>query len=353
MDARKILQKINLILYIEAEFNLQSHFNNIFAHYTSNNPDALKAELEIISNAIEDSEINNFVYSDLRILEGLGIRGYFDLDALENLKNMLRAPGYEAQNQLNDFVSRRAQFVQLITQLKSSLEALDIDEEQTQEIYQIVLSLPGKYQDLNELENFLGDIKAVLQELNSKARSASPPKIASVNNGSIEFFIEVAPLLAEHMVNVFDNLLTIYGTIEAFKQIVKSHQNFSQKRKAEMNKIADAELESMKEKILDEYLEQLSEKDPEAKTRLKKLIFELVKHIENGVHAEVKTPEIDEPEEIEDGDDPSTKKAKREELKKFAQKKAIAEINKRLFLAQKEGLDLRLLNPRKEDEEQE
>ena len=194
MDARKILQKINIILEIEDAYNLQNCFDNIFSQYTSNNPDALKAQKDIISEAIENSEINNFVNSDLRILQGIGIRGYFDLESIENLESMLRAPGYEVQNQLNEFVSKRTQLVQLIRQLKSSLEVLEVKEEQTHEIYQIVLSLPGKYRDLNELENFLGDIKAVLQELNSKAKGASPPKIISVNNGSIEFFIEVAPV---------------------------------------------------------------------------------------------------------------------------------------------------------------
>ena len=47
------------------------------------------------------------------------------------------------------------------------------------------------------------------------------------------------------------------------------------------------------------------------------------------------------------------KKQKTEELKKFEQKQVIDALNKKLFLAQKEGLDLRLLNPRKEDGEKE
>ena len=84
-----------------------------------------------------------------------------------------------------------------------------------------------------------------------------------------------------------------------------------------MDKIADEELESKKEKILEELLGQLSEKNAEAKTRLKKLISELVKHMENGVYVEVKTPEVEEPEEIEDGDNAATKKTKNGRTKKI------------------------------------
>ena len=175
MDVRKILQKINLILEIEDVYNLQDHFQNLLSYYTSNNPDALREQQEAIIEAIEFSEINNFVNSDLRILEGIGIRRYFDLELIEELEDILTAPGYEAQNRLGEFINERAQLLTSIRQLKSSLEALEVEEEQTQEVYQFVLSLPGKYQDLNELEKFLKNIKVILQELNSKVKG-TPPK---------------------------------------------------------------------------------------------------------------------------------------------------------------------------------
>lgn len=352
MDARKILQKINLIIGIEDAYNLQGSFNNIFSFYTSNDPQSLENEKERISEVIEDSEINNFVNSDLRILEGIGVRGYFDLEAIEYLEEMLEAPGYEAQNRLNEFVNERAQLLASIRQLKSSLEALEVEEEQTHEIYQFVLSLPEKYGDLNELEKFLKNIKVILQELNSKVKG-TPPKIISVNNGSIELFIEVAPSLAEQLTKVLDYLLKIYATKKMFDEGRNWYVDFAQKRKKDMDKITDEQLTEKQEEILAELLNELPADTEEDKTRLKKLIFEFVKHMENGVHAEVKTPEIEEPEEVSDEDDAATKRQKREEQKKFEQKKAIDALNKRLFLAQKEGLDLRLLNPKKEDEEKE
>lgn len=353
MDARKILQKINLILEIEDTYNLQNSFSNIFSYYTSNDPQSLESEKERIPEVIENSEINNFVNSDLRILEGIGIRGYFDMEAIEYLEKMLEAPGYEAQNQLSEFVNERAQLLELIRQLKSSLEALEVKEDQTQEVYQFVLSLPGKYRDLNELENFIKDIKVVLQTLNSKDPNASPPKIASVNNGSVEFFIEVAPSLAEHLTSVLDHLLKIYATKKMFEEGRKWYGGFTKKRKDEMDKIANEQLDEKKDRILNELVEKLAAKNPEEKTRLKKCILELVKHLENGVQAEIKTPEIEEPEEISNEDDTATKRQKREDQKRFEQKQAIDTLNKKLFLAQKEGLDLRLLNPPKEDEEKE
>lgn len=352
MDARKILQKINLIIEIEDAYNLQNSFSNIFSYYTSNDPQSLESEKERIPEVIENSEINNFVNSDLRILEGIGIRGYFDMESIENLEEMLKAPGYEAQNRLSEFVNERAQLLALIRQLKSSLDALEVEEEQTQDVYQFVLSLPGKYRDLNELEKFLKNIKVILQELNSKVKG-TPPKIISVNNGSIEFFIEVAPSLADQLTNVLDHLLKVYATKKMFDEGRIWYGDFAQKRKKEMDKITDEQLTEKQEEIFAELLNDLPTDTEEDKTRLKKLISEFVKHLENGVHAEIKTPEIEEPEEISDEDDAATKRQKREEQKRFEQKQAIDALNKKLYLAQKEGLVLRLLNPPQEDEEKE
>ena len=196
MDVRKILQNINLILDIENKYQMQNLFQEVLSleKNQSSDPDNLRTRKESISQAIENSEISNFVHSDLNILEGIGIRGYFDIDSVKKLEDMLKSPGYEAQNQLIEFVNERAELVNKIAQLQSSLEALEVEEEQT-ETYQIVLSLPEQYQDLSKLEKLLKDIRFLLQELNSKDKDSRPFKIVSVNNGSIEFFIEVGPEL--------------------------------------------------------------------------------------------------------------------------------------------------------------
>ncbi len=350
MDVRKILHKINLILRIENRHDLQRHFNEITSFYASNDPDSLKVAQETISQAIEHSEISNFVNSDLRMLGGIGIRGYFDLESIETLSKILESTGFAVPNQLGEFVATRERLVEKIRNLQALLQQLKVKEEQTKEIYQFVLSLPGKYQDLNELENFLKDIKTLLQELNSKDQNASPPRIVSVNNGSMDIFIEVVPLLAEQLGNVIDHLLRMYAVTQIFENVKDRYGNFKKSRKEEMDKNIDEELKEQKEEMLGELLEKLPVNTDEGKTRLKKLIGELTKHLENGVQAEIKTPEIEEPEEASDEDDAETQKRKKEELERFKRKKAIDDLNKQLFLAQKKGFKLGLLNPPEEDE---
>lgn len=344
MDVRKILQNINLILDIENKYQMQNLFQEVLSSYQSSDPDNLRTRKESISQAIENSEISNFVHSDLNILEGIGIRGYFDIDSVKKLEDMLKSPGYEAQNQLIEFVNERAELVNKIAQLQSSLEALEVEEEQT-ETYQIVLSLPEQYQDLSKLEKFLKDIRFLLQELNSKDKDSRPFKIVSVNNGSIEFFIEIGPELVGWFSDIVEGILKVCGIIQAYEKGKTHYKGYTKKRRERADEIAQEDLEEKKKQIVDELIEQLPVKTPEEKTRIRRLVGNLVKHLENGVHTEIKTPKIKEPDEISDEDDDDTRKQKEEVLKQIQRKRAIDDKNKQLFLAQREGVSLQLPNP--------
>lgn len=350
MDVRKILQNINLILDIENKHQMQNLFQEVLSFYQSRDPDNLRTRKESISQAIEDSEIGNFVHSDLNILEGIGIRGYFDIDSVKRLENILESPGYEAENQLIEFINKRAELVNKIRQLQSSLEVLEVEEEQ-RETYQIVLSLPEQYQDLNKLEKLLKDIRFLLQELNSKDKDSKPFKIASVNNGSIEFFIGVGPELVGWFSDIVGGILKVCGLIQAYEKGKTYYKDYAKKRKEEADKIAQEHLEEKKKQIIDELIKQLPVKTPEERTRIKRFIVNMVKHLENGVYAEIKTPKIEEPDEISDEDDDNTKKQKREILKQVKVKKAIDDKNKQLFLAQREGMYLQLPNPEENNED--
>lgn len=350
MDVRKILQNINLILHIENEYQMQNLFQEVLSFYQSSDPDNLRIREESISQAIENSEISNFVHSDLNILEGMGIRGYFDIDSVKKLEDMLESPGYEAQSQLIEFVNKRAELLDKITQLQSSLEALEVEEEQT-ETYQIVLSLPEEYQDLSKLEKFLREIRFLLQELNSKNKDSKPFKIVSVNNGSIEFFIKVGPELVGWFFEVIDHMLKVYGAIQIYEKGKVHYQDFVKERREKVDEIAQEDLEEKKKQIIDNLIEQLPIEAPEEKSRIEGLVINLVKHLENGVHAEIKTPKIEEPDEISDEDDKDTRKQKKEVLKQIKRKRAIDDKNKQLFLAQREGLYLQLPNPEENNED--
>ena len=348
MDVRKILQNINLILDIENEHQMQNLFQEVLSFYQSRDPDNLRTRKESISKAIENSEINNLVHSDLNILEGIGIRGYFDIDSVKRLENMLESPGYEAENKLIEFINEREELVNKIRQLQSSLKALEVEEEQT-ETYQIVLSLPEQYQDLSKLEKLLKDIRFLLQELNSKDKDSKPFKIVSVNNGSIEFFIGVEPELLGWFSDIVGGILKVCGLIQAYEKGKTYYKDYTKKRREEADKIAQEHLEEKKKQIIDELVKQLPVETPEEKTKIKQFVVNMVKHLENGVYAEIKTPKIEEPDEILDEDDENTKKRKEEVLKQIEIKRAIDDKNKQLFLAQREGVYLQLPNPEEDN----
>lgn len=336
MDVRKILQNINLILQVEREHQIQNMFYDVFSYYQSNDPKNLKLRKEAIYQAIKTSEINNLVHSDLNILEGVGVRGYFDADSLEKLENILQSPRYEAQNELSAFVEKREDLLQKIAQLQVSLEALDVKAE-SNKTYQIVLSLPRQYQDLEELEEFFKDIGRLLRELNSKDDRATPFKIASVNNGSMEFFIFAEEILINSFSIITDYIVQLHVATLMYERGKAFYEKYKEDRRKQADEIALENLKETEEQIMNELIEQLCEA-PEEKTRIKPLIEKLVKHIQKGVHTEIKTPNIQEQDEISEQDDEVT-------IKKIEMKKIIDARNKQIALAQKQGIQLQLPVP--------
>ena len=146
-------------------------------------------------------------------------------------------------------------------------------------------------------------------------------------------------------------MLKVYGAMQIYEKGRIHYQDFAKKRREKVDEIAREHLEEKKKQIIDELIKQLPVGTSEEKTRIEQLVVNLVKHLENGVRTEVKTPKIEEPDEILDEDDEDTRKQKEEALKQIEKKRAIDDKNKRLFLAQREGMYLQLPDPEENNED--
>ncbi len=345
MDIRKVLFNVNLILDTEKAYDIQTRLQIIESHYHNNDPRSLKTEKATMKELLEESEIGNFLHTDINILKGIGVGGYFDITMLDRLDEILNSPNYEARDDISKFVNKRRELLGHITQLRKTLQSIGVEEDESN-TYQIVLSLSEQYQDFDKLEDFLKDTKNILQRLNSNYTDTKPIKISSVNNGSVELFIDVAEEVADLFSIIKESAINIYIAINLYERLKTKFEGFSQKRKEVMEKTAKEELEERKKQILNNLIEELSVNSFEAeyKTGIEALIKEWLPHLEDGVRLEVKTPRSETIEiETDHGTDIITKTSET--------KIAIDKRNRELFLLQQHELRLELPKPDNEEED--
>ena len=87
---------------------------------------------------------------------------------------------------------------------------------------------------------------------------------------------------------------------------------------------------------MNELIERLCPQGGEEKARIQTHFKQLVKHMENGLCVEIKTPEIDEPE-ITGQEDAKQKKEKNELLRQYKVKQKIDSTNKNVYITLKRG----------------
>lgn len=344
MDVLKILKEINIIIEFENQHGVQSYFQAIIDNLNGNNPQGVGDVKRKLYSAIENSEIANFLNTDLKILDFLDVREYFSVEVLDELEEIFKSDGYLIAGQLQEFIIERASSLQKIQNLKSILENEFQIKEIKEEKYQIVFSFPEKYQDLDELQKATKDIKNFLNQINSQTTSENREdfKISSVNNGCIEFFIECAAFLAENVVEILDHILRIVGTIELFNKGKKAYGKYAKDRKEKMDKLSSDQLEEDKRNILDELIERLHIKQAEDQVKTIKLVKEILKHFEQGVNIEVKTPFLEKPEEVTEADDGEIVTQKRQSLDSYKTRERINQTNREMLRIQREGIKLEL-----------
>lgn len=355
MNTKKLLKIISEILQAEASFNFQSKLGQIQTHFQQNKPDELNQIKKEIFDELSDFPLNRYVGTDFKILKSLEIYGYFDVSLQNEIEAILGSQSHEVQQRLTNFVTKRADLLAKLRALKKSLEDLNIKVDTKDfENYQIAFSLPEKYHKLDNLQDLIKDVDRFLFDVSSSLKlDKDKYKIVSVSDGCIEIFIEVAVELAEKSVDFLNIVLQIQGAIGIFNKTKEGFEKYSKKNKASAEKIAKEELEVQKKKYIDEFVKSLvitGENKNDDENRIRGMFNKMVKYFEEGVDAEVRTPLIEKPREETEEDDKATIKQLRGELSLYERKMQIDETNKRLFLAQKDGLKLNLPEPESKDE---
>ena len=352
MDSQKILGLISDIVTAEGLFDFQANINNLITYYQQKNLEQMEATWEVIQDNFKKTPMDKYVATETKTLREMGCFGLFDSTLILRIQEILSGPGYELEQKLQVLSTERGNSLEKIKALQSSLINLGIKSDETEkDIYLVAFSLPEKYHNLENLHKATLHIDQFLKSLTvSLPKGEEDFEIYSVGNGCIEIFIKALPELANRVVYALDIILRIQGVIALFQQSQKLFEHYSKANKTKAETMAKAELQKEKEGLVAEYTKEISFKGDkadknDAKNRIQNLFYLMVKYLEEGATIEVKTPQLQAPREITEEDTPEISEELVRQKKLYEKKVMIDDVNKRIFLLQKEELCLELPLP--------
>ena len=348
MDIRKVLHIINIVLEDNTQYELQNDLQNMLNFLNNNQIDDFNAAKERLFSNIENSRAANFVRSDIKVLDGLGMRKFFSIDLIDTTEEALSANQYEFIQKLQSLCSERSEKMNALLNLKNNIEDLGVKDTVPREKYQIVLSLPERYGDMNQLTGVIDDMNKFLSAINALSERKEAFKIVSADDGCLEFLIECSEYLAGYFSSVLDCALKVYASVKMFNDGKKVYENYSEKRRKVMDDTAKEEMEERKDKIVEELIKTIAPKSGEQQSSVRTLFKKIIKHIESGVSVEIKTPEIEEPK-IGEGDSKQEKDQKKKLIQSYKTKEKIDVVNRNIYVTLQKG-DFNLYLPENSDD---
>lgn len=337
MDTGKLLRVIQEIQKDEEDFGLQARFQNILNYFNEPNKDALKTEREAIKNDLSTSILSTYAMTDRQVLERIGIYRLFGEASIETIDTILKSETLVAQAQLQEYVDSRQNALSRLESLKNSLLSFGIlPRNLREEEYELGFSFPDDYKDLDRLKKVISDVNNFLNALSSTTGDQEPFRISYVSNGTIEIFIHAGIHLAHDFQVVVGHIASVYGEFKLFQEFIEvTKKRFSSSRRKIIENNNKKQRDENITRIINDLIRVLGIKDPDSRNRIKELFEQLLKHLEKGVQAEVRTPIISEPAPPAEDALDEVKQTYKQNLQKYENNKQINEANQQLYLLQK------------------
>lgn len=325
MEVTKLYNVILDLINEEKADILTTNLNSLVTSITSNQAVAIKETLTKIHEGTSNSVTNTYSVSNLNILKALKGETYFGDIGYKTIDDILTKNSYnisQTTTELQTYINTRAEFIAIITTLKDSFKKLGFEPHYyNDETYEIGLLLPVAVTD-----NKVASVTKELQQWNTiiktfkelTGQGVEDAKITLVNNGSLEFFFTDTHAIAlcisviiERTCALYKKILEIREVRERLKQLGGPKQEQTDIAKFEKETI-DKEIELISADIFSKYVNQKIEKGRlnELKIAVNGHIRYVAKAIDKGIVIEINTPDIDEPEILDEPDTDENKKEK-------------------------------------------
>lgn len=343
MDTGKLLKIIQDIQEDESNLGIQSKLQAFLDSYRNDRNAANLAEIDELKNLLPESKVANYASIEYRSLEELNINHFFGTNISTELDKILESRDPEILKMLEVYIqdrqnilNRLGTMVNPMTELGLTARVLEEDQ------FEVAFLFPKYFSDLENFHEALKDIQIFLARLSDALGDKEPLLITSVSNGHLEVYINAGINLAQHFSSVLDFILKAKGAFGLWNDLKKFREYLSSaKNKNALTELVEEEKNLNTDSLIDNLVENLKI-ERSAQNELKKTLRNLISHLENGLEAEVRTPEIPKP--AEPGDE-----ASEEERKNYREKKRLYNLKTKIdktnrAFSKLTGEDLGLIN---------
>lgn len=309
MDAGK-LKNVLIDLSDEEEEKINVLLGGFLSNISSGQSTEISKMLDNIRELFEESPVNNYSPSNLKILEKIGGTLYFGSFGFAYLSNILTKNSYnipKTTSDLQKYKDDRSAFIVLARNCQENLELLDIETHYYEkDIYEVGLLFPKEVSD-NKIINITKDLNAwdkifkSIKELNGEP--IEDTEIDFINNGSLEFFINNSPVIAGALAFCIKNIVSLYKNIIEIR-IKKEELKALGINVTDQKNIEKQEKELLKngiDNIAADLIKEFAAKNidegrvNELKIAIKGHVTYIAKCIDKGMIIEITPPELSNP----------------------------------------------------------
>lgn len=327
MDTEKLLNVITDLDNEEESSSINSLLKTFVSHINASQSAEIISTENSLKELFEQSRVNDYVSSNIEIMQTIGAKDYFGMAAYEKIKFILNNNTYnipKTAEDLRNYINEREGFVTVLQETKKNLEFLNFASYYPEgDNYQIGLLLPDEYthnkiatitKDLNKWDKVIKTLKELVGE------PTDDTEINFVSNGTLEFFINNSPAVGmalafavERIVKVYKNIVEIRQARDKLKTLglpATEQKTLEKQEKEHFSK----ELEKVSIDLVKEFAAKKIESGRfnELKIAIKGHVVYMAKCIDNRITIEINPPELQEPKApSEDGTIEEKKEAKK------------------------------------------
>lgn len=321
---------------------LQQNITNLSNYIINNNSEEIDKSLKVIEKLFNSSIVNNFVPSDLEILEKIKGLKFFGDYGYSEISKILTSQTFNTQKvyqELQEYINERQKFLTKLDELKKLFDFFEIQVQYPDEKAHLGILIPEDYSN-NTIPNITKELikwdKVIKTFKELIGEDIDDTKIDYVSNGSLDFFIENSIEIAQIVSTTLLSIVTVYKKVteirtkrEELKElgIPSSEQKTIEKHEKEL---INKEIDKISAELIKEFASKQIESGRlnELKISVRNQVLYMAKCVDNGITIEINPPTFDEkePEQVKEEDAADVKKEKLAKIKEYTEKTKKLEI---------------------------
>jgi hypothetical protein len=357
MNTAKLFRVLDILLSQKENEEINKNINDLYTHASNQNSEEIKNVTTVLKESLQQSKINTFPRSDLKIAENIGATKYFGNFAYKEITGFISSGIFNLKENINNYKQERGQLVANLESLKNAFENLNFEPYSQNKSNEFGIIFPHEISNLGEVTEELEIWKEFLNYMSEHATGRrGEHKIKMTSDGCFEFFVDIGTsfALAELVTNLMNQVADFILKIQDIRLKQKQIKEGDWKNSREIINLCAKEEDDARKELLVNLTKEVDEQSrvdagrkKETSSITKLVLKKFINSIQKGILPEVNPPQISPPVlSVEEGSEKSNNQKKSRYDKRLKKIEPFHLVNKAMAKIKPE--DLKLLEPPRE-----